>query len=526
MDKQQSQLLEKAQASGELLPLMFSSSSDLIAITRASDQALVAVNPAWQRAIAYSEEEVVGRSSAELNLWVDPQQRQNFVELLERAGSVSKFECLFRRKDGSHGTCLITACGFDSNGEKYFFFSSQDVTAGRQAEKTVLASRALLVDAIESINEGFVLYDADRRLIICNSKFREFYGYSEEEAAPGVSGVELGRLDVVRGRVLLPVRERADEYMNRRNNLRPKESKFTVVQLRDGRYLLLSDRQTDGGGIVSIQTDITELKQAEKELAKLRDDAVAANRAKSEFLAHMSHELRTPLNSILGFSQVMSEQLFGALGHKKYSDYVRLVLQSGEHLLSLINDVLDLSKVEAGELLLDEKPFDLSEALSSSTQMITGRKEGGRCIPRLDVGDDLPLFLGDERLMRQILLNLLSNAVKFTDPAGEVVVSVDCSLQDGWRISVSDTGCGMTPEDIPKALEPFGQVRRGAHQSHEGTGLGLSLSKKLTELHQGQLEITSELGAGTEVVLTFPKSRALKLARDPSPGASGSQETL
>ncbi len=264
---------------------------------------------------------------------------------------------------------------------------------------------------------------------------------------------------------------------------------------------------------MSIQTDISELKHAEKELSRLRDEAVAANHAKSEFLAHMSHELRTPLNSILGFTQVMREQLFGPLGHEKYVGYVELVLQSGEHLLSLINDVLDLSKVEAGELGLDEKPFELNKTLAACVQMITGRETTGICSLWLEDRGKLPFFLGDERLMTQILLNLLSNAVKFTHPDGEVVVRADYGDSQGWRVTVTDTGCGLSSEDIPKVLEPFGQVRTGSLQSHEGTGLGLSLSKKLTELHGGQLEIESTLGAGTKVTLWFPKDRALKVAQ-------------
>ena len=497
----------------ELFPMIFNISSNLLSITRVADNCILRVNPAWLNAFGYQASEVVGKTSQELNLWVDQAQRQCLKNVIETDGEHDQFEALFQGKDGRRRHCLVTARAFDNKGVECYLFSSEDITADKQAEKTVLASRAILADAIESINEGFVLYDASHRLIVCNSKFREFYGYSKSETAPGVSAIELGRLDVQRGAVLLPPEASGEEYSLRRENLGAGLSKFMVVQLRDGRHLLLSDRQTDSGGIVSIQTDISELKHAEKELSRLRDEAVAANHAKSEFLAHMSHELRTPLNSILGFTQVMREQLFGPLGHEKYVGYVELVLQSGEHLLSLINDVLDLSKVEAGELGLDEKPFELNKTLAACVQMITGRETTGICSLWLEDRGKLPFFLGDERLMTQILLNLLSNAVKFTHPDGEVVVRADYGDSQGWRVTVTDTGCGLSSEDIPKVLEPFGQVRTGSLQSHEGTGLGLSLSKKLTELHGGQLEIESTLGAGTKVTLWFPKDRALKVAQ-------------
>ncbi|MGO1118818.1 PAS domain-containing sensor histidine kinase [Rhodovibrionaceae bacterium A322] len=507
-----SDLLDPDLDLAELFPILFAACSDLISISRVSDNRILAVNPAWLKALRFSAKEVIGSTGVDLGLWDDLTLRERFIEHLGASDLSEGFEISLRRKDGTYCHCLMVGRRFNHKGECCYLFTGRDITADKKAQQRILATQSLLVDAVESINEGFVLYDADDSLVICNSKFREFYGYSEEEAAPGANAIELGWLDVERGAVLLPPETSGEEYSFRRDLLETGLSKFVTVQLRDGRHLLLSDRKTDSGGVVSIQTDVTELKRAERELSRLRDEAVAANRAKSEFLAHMSHELRTPLNSILGFGQVMNEQLFGNLGHEKYQDYVGLLLQSGEHLLSLINDILDLSKVEAGELGLDEKPVELQKILESCIQMISGQDDKEICELTLEVQAGLPFFQGDERLLTQIFLNLLSNGVKFTDPNGLVTVKAAFDNQQGWRIDVRDTGCGMSSSDIPKALEPFGQVRSGSLQAHEGTGLGLSLSKKLTELHGGRLEIESAVGKGTTVTLSFPAIRALRVA--------------
>ncbi len=213
----------------ELFPMIFNISSNLLSITRVADNCILRVNPAWLNAFGYQASEVVGKTSQELNLWVDQAQRQCLKNVIETDGEHDQFEALFQGKDGRRRHCLVTARAFDNKGVECYLFSSEDITADKQAEKTVLASRAILADAIESINEGFVLYDASHRLIVCNSKFREFYGYSKSETAPGVSAIELGRLDVQRGAVLLPPEASGEEYSLRRENLGAGLSKFMVV---------------------------------------------------------------------------------------------------------------------------------------------------------------------------------------------------------------------------------------------------------------------------------------------------------
>jgi PAS domain S-box-containing protein len=260
-------------------------------------------------------------------------------------------------------------------------------------------------------------------------------------------------------------------------------------------------RQPDGSVVWNgIILDATRIKLANLELA-------AANRAKSEFLANMSHELRTPLNAIIGFSEVMVGELFGKLGNPKYQDYVRDIFSSGTHLLEIINDILDLSKIEAGKMELNEELIDPRQTIEKSLHLIKEKAAVNEIALSIDIATDVPQLYADNRKFKQILINLLSNAVKFTPAGGQVIVRAKCETGGWLAVEVSDTGPGIAPDELKHVLDPFVQIDSGLDRKFEGTGLGLPLSRAMVEMHGGTLELQSEEGTGTTVTLRFPPSR-------------------
>ena len=260
---------------------------------------------------------------------------------------------------------------------------------------------------------------------------------------------------------------------------------------------------------VGVHTDISEQKRVESELVETKEHAEVANRAKSDFLAVMSHELRTPLNAVIGFSEFLSMEMLGPLGNARYKSYADDIKSSGLHLLDLINDILDLSKAEADKIELHEEPLDLAATAEHCLAMVRSRAELANVTLVNELPAGLPPLLADERRVKQILINLLSNAVKFTPAEGEIRV-VAKNTRGRIRLAVEDTGIGIAPADIPKILQPFGQVDSTVSREHEGTGLGLPLCKRLAELHGAVFEIESKPGKGTSVSVVFPADRILR----------------
>jgi two-component system, cell cycle sensor histidine kinase PleC len=402
-----------------------------------------------------------------------------------------------------------------------------DITEQKLADRLNQEAEIRLKDAIEAISEAFVLWDADNRLVVCNSKYQQFHSLPAHVCQPQTPYEELARAakePLVRQRMALAGAELG-------------EGQTFEVQLEDGRWLQINERRTKDGGFVSVGTDITALKRNEEKLREserelmntVRDlqksrltleqqsqrladlaekysrektRAEAANRSKSEFLANMSHELRTPLNAIIGFSEVMEQQIFGPITTPKYVDYARDIHRSGQYLLDVINDILDMSKIEAGRIKLEVARFDLVAMIEDALRMIAPRAlEGGVKIARA-VPASLDIT-ADRRALKQVLINILANGVKFTPEGGQVRVAVR-GLSGATEIAISDTGIGIEASELPKLGRPFEQVENQFTKTRSGSGLGLAISKSLVELHDGTIEIDSEPGRGTTVTILIP----------------------
>ena len=406
-----------------------------------------------------------------------------------------------------------------------------DITEQKDLMEKTIAADLRLRDAIETIPEAFVLWDADNRLVLCNSNFQDLHDLPDEAISAGTS------YDAVVSASRKPVVRTVGDRDGGEDGLLAPGARTFEAQLDDGRWLHISERRTKDGGYVSVGTDITTIKLHEQKLvdserrlmatvADLRASQQAlesqaqqlselaekyseektraedANQAKSKFLANMSHELRTPLNAIIGFSEIMGSGMFGPLGADRYAEYCRDIHSSGQYLLEVINDVLDMSKIEAGRLQLDREPLQLDQILADSLRVVSRRAADKGLALALNVDPDIE-FGADRRACKQIILNLLSNAVKFTPDGGRVNVRGRIRGQS-VVIAIVDSGIGIPPSALKKLGRPFEQVESQLTKSHQGSGLGLAIAKSLVELHGGLMRIRSAQGVGTLVVVRLP----------------------
>ena len=385
-----------------------------------------------------------------------------------------------------------------------------DITLRYKTAQHAREREALLNSILENLPVGILIKDSDLRYQAATKTYLEWYGVTMDELRGKVFSETTG-FQEDNDYSEVEAQERAVlntgdiiERMSARNFAYGKQHVVRITKFP------IHDENGEISKIGSVSVDLTEQIRGQEELEAANKRLDAANRAKSEFLAHMSHELRTPLNSVIGFSEMVRAETLGPIDNPTYIDYAGYIQQSASHLLNVINDILDISKIEAGELEMDEVPVDLQALVAESMTLASQRAVGKDLAVNSDIPTDLPKLMADERMIKQVIVNLLSNAVKFTPDGGSVTVTAACDPDQQILLSVRDNGIGIAEKDIPRAMQPFEQVRRSATLSHSGTGLGLSLSKKLVELHGAGLFISSEVGVGTTVTIMFPANRTVR----------------
>lgn len=395
---------------------------------------------------------------------------------------------------------------------------ASDITEEKRLQARTATADMRLREAVETVSEAFVIWDADRRLILSNNKYKEQHGLADDAVAPGAS------YDQVIAAMTNPVQPNA-------------QATDGSVELADGRWVQINERRMKDGGLVSIGTDITKLKLHEEKLienertliarnaaltnsqqaleyqaqqlaelaqkyADEKSRAEEASQAKSEFLANMSHELRTPLNAIIGFSEIMESGLFGKLGSEKYYEYCSDIRASGVYLLEVINDILDMAKIEAGRMPVNIEAVRLDDIVSDAMRVVSVRAGEKKLLCQTEIYGDLTVR-ADRRAMKQILLNLISNAVKFTPEGGQIAVRAKRSGNSALLV-IEDSGIGIAKEALKKLGRPFEQVESQLTKTQAGSGLGLAIAKSLAELQGGRMRIRSIENVGTTVFVRLP----------------------
>ncbi|HEX8234198.1 MAG TPA: ATP-binding protein [Caulobacteraceae bacterium] len=458
---------------------------------------------------------------------IAPDHRMRVRQALASAASFGAFDVSFCVPDRTGGNSWIDARGQALDARESGFTRiigvALDVTEERMTQARAQAAENRLRDAIESVSEAFSLWDRRGRLLMCNTSYRDFFSLEPRVLKPGASHDSVGQF------VQLAIKQ--EHPLPDRRGVREAE-------LNDGRWLQISERRTAEGGLVMTAADVTviklqeeesrrseealrsavsELEASEAQLAELarkyeaeKIRAEGANKAKSEFLANMSHELRTPLNAINGFSEIMVGELFGPMGDARYREYAKDILTSGQHLLALINDILEMAKIEAGKLTLKFDSMQFEDVAADCVRLMSHRAEAAG-LEIVDETPQLPEIEADYRALKQVLLNLLSNAIKFTPRGGKITVNAGVEAQgmgERLRFSVLDTGIGIAAEDLQRLAQPFEQIESQHSKTQQGTGLGLALTKSLVEMHDGTLAMESEPGVGTRVSVAIPRRRA------------------
>ena len=498
---------DELQRSQAMLSLLFETSPDCVSLSEEVTGRFKIVNKSYQRVLGYSAAELLGHTAFELGVWHAPRQREELIEALAVDGQVSGRRCIFVTKTGERRTMLVSATRCLFEGRQCLIVNARDVTGEEQAR---LEYAAILQRA--SIGIAFT---RDRKFASVNPCFERMLGWDTGTLAgqPGLVVWPSQAHYAEIGRVAGPLLEQGQSVDVERQLRRKDGSLFWARMLAQA----LDPRNTRDGGTIWIAEDVTERRQAEQALALARDDAEAANRAKSAFLANTSHEIRTPLNGLLGMARLATQP---NLDETRRQTYLSHILDSAQNLAGIITDILDLSKIEAGRIDLEQVDFSLHETLSTLHQGYMSLAEAKGLLLSLDIDPALPrLVTGDSLRLRQVLSNFITNALKFTE-SGQVRIEASHVVGDRVRIAVVDTGPGIAQSVQQRLFQRFSQADESTTRRFGGTGLGLSICRELASLMGGEVGVRSEPGQGSTfwVELPLPASSMDAAPQDSQPG--------
>lgn len=459
-------------------------------------------NTQAERAFGYRQEDIVGKSMEILIPEVYRVEHRRHFESFSKdtemiRNMLGRPDIAGLRKDGTTFPAAASVAKLAHGGETLFVAVMRDISEHRRMEYR----QRQLTSAIDAISEAVSVYDADDRFVFGNKRFRELNTLVSDLLQPGVHIEDLLRAIADRGGVPDAVGRVEDWVAERMARHRNPAGPFEV-QRQSGWVMVTEERMADGGTVL-LSADITRYKEAEQQRRQALEEMHRASLAKSHFLANISHELRTPLNAIMGFSDILRNEQFGPMGHERYREYSSDIFDSSHHLLMLVNDLLDISTIEAGEQTLKREPVDTAGVIEECLHIVRNAASAKSITLDTDVRIDMGVLHADRRAIKQIILNLLSNAVKFTPDGGRVSLSAT-SGNGRCVIAVADTGIGIPANDIPRLTDPFVRIEADHYTAQEGTGLGLAIVDALVKLHDGDLTIDSTVGKGTTVTVSVP----------------------
>lgn len=482
--------------------------SDIIFET-AVDGELLFLNETWKKVTGFTVDRSIGRNLFEMLYPQDQhEQRENFKELVKGHKQAYRAFTRLRTSDGTFRAVelAVSMIRQDENKDLRVVGTFTDVEERRRAERALSEAEKKYRTIVENAAGGIYQITPDGLFLSANPSMARILGYDAPEEI-------LRDIRNANTQVYIDPAER-NRFLKDMQKGGVSSQIEMQVRRKDGTIIWVNENVRsvfdEEGNLLYYEgsmEDITQRKVAEIALRDAKVDSDLSSRAKSEFLANMSHELRTPLNAIIGFSEIIKNEVFGPVGSKEYYEYANDIFESGKKLLNVINEILDVSRIEAGERQLNEGVVDLHKTVKTCLDLLGPKIHDSKLIINNLVGPDSPRLIGEQHAIKQMLMNLLSNSVKYTPDGGRITVGVEIDASGSLQVLVTDTGIGLSEDEIQKALSPFGQVNSSFSRYESGAGLGLTLVKSLMGLHGGSLELFSQKGVGTTATLIFPPKR-------------------